>query len=232
MQSCVAVELGTDCSIDAGVILGYPPGRPVERVPVRIGDRAQVRSGTVIYACVEIGNGFETGHNVVVREGNRIGDDCAIWNGTTVDYDCVLGNRVRIHCNGYICQYTTIEDDVFLAPGVMLANDPHPLCTKCMQGPTIKAGAKIGINSTILPHVIIGENALVGAGSVVIANVPARAVVVGSPARIISDVDDLKCPFDIVKPYENGIDVRRRPEWKTVPPLTRPVVRPGTLLKT
>ena len=232
MQSCVPVELGIDCSIDAGVILGYPPGRSIERTLVRIGDRAQVRSGTVIYASVEIGNGFETGHNVVIREGNRIGDDCAVWNGTTIDYDCVLGNRVRIHCNGYVCQYTTIEDDVFLAPGVMLANDPHPLCTKCMQGPTIKAGAKIGINSTILPHVVIGDNALVGAGSVVIADVPARAVVVGSPARIISDVDDLKCAFDIVKPYENGIDVRRRPEWKTVSPLPRPVVRPGTFLKT
>jgi hypothetical protein len=60
----------------------------------------------------------------------------------------------------------------------------------------------------------------------VIADVPARAVVVGSPARIISDVDDLKCAFDIVKPYESGIDVRRRPEWNTVAPLPRPVVRP------
>ena len=226
MQSCVPVELGADCSIDAGVILGYPPGRPIDRKPVRIGDRAQIRSGSVIYASVEIGDGFETGHNVIIREGNRIGYDCAIWNGTTIDYDCVLGNRVRIHCNSYVCQFTTIEDDVFLAPGVMLANDPHPFCTKCMQGPTIKSGAKIGINSTILPHVIIGENALVGAGSVVIMDVPARAVVVGSPARIISDVDDLKCAFDIVKPYEGGIDVRRRPEWDTVASLPRPVVRP------
>jgi acetyltransferase-like isoleucine patch superfamily enzyme len=226
VQSCVPIELGQDCSIDAGVILGYPPGRPIERKPVRIGDHAQIRSGTVIYASVEIGNGFETGHNVVIREDNRIGHDCAIWNGTTIDYTCVLGNRVRIHCNSYVCQYSIIEDDVFLAPGVMLANDPHPLCTKCMQGPTIKSGAKIGINSTIRPPVIVGENALVGAGSVVISDVPARAVVVGSPARIIGDVDSLKCAFDLVKPYENGIDVRRRPEWNTIAPLSRPVVRP------
>jgi acetyltransferase-like isoleucine patch superfamily enzyme len=226
VQDCVAIELGRDCSIDPGVILGYPPGRPVERYPVRIGDNARIRSGSVVYASVVVGSGFETGHNVVIREGNRIGNDCAIWNHTTVDYDCVLGNRVRIHCNVYVSQYTTIEDDVFLAPGVMLANDPHPICTKCMQGPTIRAGARIGIRATILPHIIIGENALVGAGSVVTRDVPPHAVVAGSPARVIGGVDELECPFDIVKPYENGIDVRRRPEWAAIAPLPHPVIRP------
>ena len=227
MQSCVPIELGRDCAIDPGVILGYPPGRPIERKPVRIGARAQIRSGSVIYASVEIGDGFETGHGVIIREENRIGHDCAVWNHTTIDYDCLLGSRVRIHCNVYVCQYSVIEDDVFLAPGVLLANDPHPLCTKCMQGPTIKSGARIGIGATILPHVIVGENALVGAGSVVTENVPARAVVAGSPARVVSDVDQLECPFDLVKPYQDGIDVRRRPEWNTVAPLPRPVVRPA-----
>ncbi|MGC1203024.1 MAG: hypothetical protein WA879_15865, partial [Candidatus Acidiferrales bacterium] len=62
MQSCVAVELGADCTIDEGVLLGYPPGRPVARTPVRIGSKAQIRSGTVVYASVEIGDGLETGH--------------------------------------------------------------------------------------------------------------------------------------------------------------------------
>jgi acetyltransferase-like isoleucine patch superfamily enzyme len=143
-----------------------------------------------------------------------------------VDYDCVLGDRVRIHCNAYIAQYTILEDDVFLAPGVAIANDPHPICTKCMQGPTIKAGARIGVGATILSHLTIGENALVGAGSVVTKSVPARAVVVGSPARVIGDVDSLECPFDIVKPYRDGLDVRRRPEWKTVSPLPRPIQWP------
>lgn len=227
MESCVPVELGKNCAIDPGVLLGYPPGRPVERRPVRIGDHAQIRSGSVIYASVVIGAGFETGHGVVVREGNRIGDDCAIWNYSTIDYDCVLGDRVRIHCNVYVAQYTTIEDDVFLAPGVALANDPHPLCTKCMEGPIIKAGARVGVGAIIFPHVIVGENALIGAGSVVTKDVPARAVVIGSPARVIGDVDDLECPFDIVKPYQDGLDVRRRPEWNAVAPLPRPIPRTG-----
>lgn len=227
MESCVPVELGKNCSIDPGVLLGYPPGRHVERRPVRIGDNAQIRSGSVIYASVVIGAGFETGHGVIIREGNQIGHDCAIWNFSTIDYDCVLGDRVRIHCNVYLAQYTTVEDDVFLAPGVALANDPHPLCTKCMEGPTIKAGARVGVGAIILPHVIVGENALIGAGSVVTKDVPARAVVIGSPARVIGDADDLECPFDIVKPYQDGLDVRRRPEWTTVAALPRPIRRTG-----
>ena len=227
MKPCVPLLLGQNCVVDPSALLGYPTGRRIELCPVRIGDGARIRSGTAIYATVEIGARFETGHNVVIREENRIGDDCAVWNNSTIDYGCVLGHRVKIHCNVYVAQYTVIEDDVFLAPGVIIANDPHPLCTKCMQGPTIKAGARIGVNATLLPHLVIGENSLVGAGSVVTRDVPPRAVVVGSPARVVSDVDSLECPFDIVKPYVDGLDVRRRPEWETVAALQRPVRRPA-----
>ena len=227
MQPCVPLELGKSCVIDEGAFVGCATGRHIVLRPVRIGEGAHLRSGTAIYASVEIGKGFETGHNVVVREETKIGDDCAVWNNSTIDYGCVLGSRVKIHCNCYVAQYTVLEDDVFLAPGVTIANDPHPLCTKCMQGPTIRAGARIGVNATILPHLVIGENSLVGAGAVVTRDVPPRAVVAGNPARWVSDVDDLECPFEIVKPYVNGIDVRRRPEWETVPALARPVRRPS-----
>jgi acetyltransferase-like isoleucine patch superfamily enzyme len=226
MQACVDVSLGEGSLVDPDVLLGYKPGRQIELHPVRIGERAQLRSGTVIYASVRIGAGFETGHHVVIREQNVIGNDCAIWNNSTIDYGCALGDRVRIHCNVYISQYTTIEDDVFLAPGVMIANDPHPICTKCMQGPTLKAGARIGINSVLMAHIVVGRNALVGAGSVVTHDVPDATVVAGSPARVICRVDELDCPFEIVRPYIDGIDVKRRREWETVPSLPRPIRRP------
>jgi len=225
-QPCVPLELGEGCSVDPSALLGHPTGRSIELRLVRIGPGAQIRSGTVIYASVDIGSRFETGHNVVIREETTIGHDCQVWNNSTIDYGCVLGDRVKIHCNVYVAQYTVLEDDVFLAPGVMIANDPHPLCTKCMQGPTIRAGARVGIGAKVMPHVVIGENALVGAGSVVLSDVPPRAVVAGNPARVINEVDNLECPFGIVKPYVNGIDVRRRPEWETVPALPRPIHRP------
>ena len=155
------------------MLLGYPSGRPGVAGDTRIGAGARIRAGSIIYAAVEIGEDFETGHHAIVREENRIGSHCTIWNNSTIDYGCVIGDRVKIHCNVYIAQFTTIEDDVFLAPGVTIANDPHPICTKCMQGPTIRRGARIGVNVTLLPLITIGENALVGAGSVVTADVPA-----------------------------------------------------------
>jgi acetyltransferase-like isoleucine patch superfamily enzyme len=221
------VALGPGASIDPGVILGYPSGRAGVSGPTRIGAGARLRAGSIIYAAVAIGDGFETGHHAIVREENRIGSHCTLWNNSTIDYGCVLGNRVRIHCNVYIAQFTTLEDDVFLAPGVTIANDPHPVCTKCMQGPTIRQGARIGVNVTLLPLITIGEHALVGAGSVVTGDVPAGMLVAGNPARVVGPVDSLECPFGIVIPYEHGVDVRHRPEWTTVAPLSRPVTRPA-----
>lgn len=222
----VDVQLGADSVIDPGVLLGYPSGRPGVSGGTRIGRAARIRAGTIIYAAVEVGEDFETGHHAVVREENKIGSHCTLWNNSTIDYGCVIGDRVKIHCNVYVAQFTIVEDDVFLAPGVTIANDPHPICTKCMQGPTIRKGARIGVNVTLLPLITIGEHALVGAGSVVTADVPAGMLVAGNPARVIGPVDSLECPFGIVIPYVGGIDVRHRPEWTDVPALTRPITKP------
>lgn len=80
-----------------------------------------------------------------------------------------------------------------------------------MRGPTIRRGARIGINATLLPHIDIGEGALVGAGSVVTTDIPARTVAYGNPARSMKSVDELPCPFDLVeRPYVDGLDVRAR----------------------
>ncbi|MDI6791415.1 MAG: acyltransferase [bacterium] len=187
------IEIGKDPRIDEGVVLGYLSGRKIASLKTIIGHRARVRSGTVIYAGLEIGDNLETGHNVVIREENLIGNNFNIWNNSTVDYGCKIGNNVKIHNNVYIAQFTTLEDDVFLAPGVIIGNDPHPVCTKCMKGPTVKKGARIGINATLLPHIVIGEHSLVGAGAVVTKDVPPRSVVYGSPARVVCSTSELKC---------------------------------------
>ena len=155
---------GAAHEIDPGVILGYRISRAIAFVLLQLGDHARVRSGSVIYANSVIGHHLETGHNVVIREENRIGDHFNVWNNTVIDYGCVIGNNVRIHSNCYIAQFTVIEDDVFIAPGVSVANDPHPICALCMRGPTLKKACRIGVNVTLLPHITVGEGRWSGPG--------------------------------------------------------------------
>jgi acetyltransferase-like isoleucine patch superfamily enzyme len=194
------VLIGRGALIEDNVQLGARSGRMIPAAILRIGKDAVVRGGSVIYAGSVIGDGLETGHNVVIREQNEIGSCFKVWNNSTVDYGCVIGDRVKVHSGCYIAQFSTIEDDVFLGPGASLANDPHPGTAThlCMRGPTIKAGAQIGMNATILPFVTIGERALVGAGAVVTRDVPPGMIVVGNPARILKPVGELSCPLDIV----------------------------------
>jgi acetyltransferase-like isoleucine patch superfamily enzyme len=205
------VRLVNPHTIDESVILGYPTGRSVSDQTLLIGEAAHIRSGTVIYVGTTIGRGLQTGHNVVIREENVIGDHVGIWSNSVIDYGCRIGNNVKIHNNVYVAQFTTIEDDAFLAPGVSIANDMRPLCAECTHagGPTIKRGARIGVNVTILPRVVIGEYALVGAGAVVTKDVPPGAVVYGNPARVYTTVNELPCPLHEGQPaYVDGLKNR------------------------
>jgi acetyltransferase-like isoleucine patch superfamily enzyme len=201
------IRVGEGAVIDPGALVGYRAERLKERKALELGPRARIRSGSVVYEGSRIGAGLQTGHGVILREENLIGDSFSIWNNSCVDYGCVIGNRVKIHNNVYIAQFTTIEDDVFIAPGVIVTNDPCPPCGLCMKGPTIRRGAKIGGGATLLPHIVIGEDARVGAGAVVTRNVPPRALVVGNPARVLRKVTEMDC-FVHLKPraYPDIVD--------------------------
>lgn len=183
--------------IDDLVLIGYPPERGVRDLKTVIGKNARIRSGTVIYAGTIIGRNFETGHNVVVREENVIGDNVRIWSNSVIDYGCRIGNNVKIHCNCYLAQFTTIEDDAFLGPCVTILNDPHPGCKyskECMRGPTIKRGAQIGGNVTILPFVEIGEYSVIGAGSVITRDIPPRTAVYNPLQKAMKPIEEVSCP--------------------------------------
>lgn len=198
------VRLRGKATIDDGVRLGYVPSRG-DGHPLVIGDGARIRSGTVIYRGSRIGQNLETGHNVIIREENIIGDNLRIWSNSIIDYGCIIGNNVKIHNNVYVTQFTIIEDDVFLGPATTLANDIHPACpdaVECMQGPRIKKGAQIGINCCVLPRVVIGEYAVIGAGSVVTKDIPPGMVAYGNPAQVVCKIGDLVCGTGLRdKPY-------------------------------
>jgi acetyltransferase-like isoleucine patch superfamily enzyme len=186
-------ESAPAAAADPDVIIGYPVSR-ADVGPLVLGPGAALRSGTVLYDGTTIGRGLQTGHGVVVREGCLIGDDVSIWSNSVVDYGCRIGDRVKIHCNCYVAQFTELENDVFLAPGVTIANDLYPgdqRSAELMAGPRVGAGAQIGVNVTILPFVRIGAGALIGAGSVVTRDIPPAVVAFGSPAVPRREVADL-----------------------------------------
>lgn len=201
------VHLGENVEIGDFVVIGQPPrGRAPGELPTIIGDGAVIRSHTVIYAGNRIGQRFQTGHGALLREENEVGDDVSIGSGSVVEHHVRIGNGVRIHSQAFVPEYSTLEDGCWLGPRVALTNVLHPLCPKakvCLRGPTIKRGAKIGANATILPDLVVGEGALVGAGAVVVKDVPPHTVVAGNPAKPIKGTAALTCPYDLIEhPYE------------------------------
>src|SRR5207253_7913730 len=108
--------------------------------------------------------------------------------------DTSIGAMTKIQADAYITAYSTLEEHVFVAPCVVTTNDNFMGRTEqrhdLIKGPTIRRGARIGGGAVLCPGIEIGEEAFVGAGAIVIRDVPARAVVVGSPARQIREVPD------------------------------------------
>ena len=206
VQLYANVTLGEGHDLQPPCIVGKPPrGAGEGERPLAIGPGAVVRPFTTIYAGSVIGAGLQTGQGASIREGNRLGDDVSVGTNAVLEFGNRIGSRVRIH-SGCFLELVTIEDDVFVGPNVVFTDDPHPMgCPRyedCKGGATVRRLARIGANSTILPGVEIGEGSLIGAGSVVVEDVPEGAVVAGSPARVIKMVAELECwPGWFERPY-------------------------------
>jgi acetyltransferase-like isoleucine patch superfamily enzyme len=148
---------------------------------------ANVRSGTVLYANSRIGDNFQTGHNVLVREKSTIGKHVLIGTGTVVDGNMTIGNYVKIESNCYICTDMKIGNQCFFGPNVVCTNDMYPLKLRDTYkaiGPVIEDNVTIGGGVVLCPGVRIGSGSFIGAGTVVTKNIPKNSFVKGNPGRI------------------------------------------------
>jgi UDP-2-acetamido-3-amino-2,3-dideoxy-glucuronate N-acetyltransferase len=151
--------------------------------PMGICESESVGSGTRVWAFAH------------VLPGAVIGGDCNICDQVFIEGDVIVGSRVTVKCGVQLYDGLRVEDDVFIGPNATFTNDPFP---RSKQHPpsyaqtVIRRGASIGANATILPGLEVGESAMVGAGAVVTRSVPAHAIVVGNPARIVGYVDSAR----------------------------------------
>src|SRR4051794_40937460 len=162
--------------------------------PVEIGAGTVISTGAIVFAGSQIGAACIVGDQACVRERVTIADDVVVGRGALVENDTTIGRGTRIQAEAYVTAYTTVEEDVFIAPCVVTTNDNFMGRTEkrkaLMKGPTIRRGARVGGGAILCPGIEVGEEAFVGAGAVVTKDVPPRKVVVGSPARVLRDVND------------------------------------------
>jgi acetyltransferase-like isoleucine patch superfamily enzyme len=193
-------RIGAGTRIQDGAVIGKPLALGSRSTasreappPAVVGPGATIGAGAVIVAGARIGEGAVIGDQAHVRERATIGDRTVVGRGSAIDNDVAVGAGVRIQTGCYITAFTTIEDDVFIAPGVYTTNDDtmarhsadHPL-----RAPSLRRACRVGGGVVIVPGVEIGEEAFVAAGAVVTKDVPARMVAMGVPARVVRPVPD------------------------------------------
>ena len=191
-------SIGDDSMLLDNVTLGFPSTdlllslrqvdlnlEHAEYEGATIGSDAIIRSDTVIYCSVTVGDHVRTGHRVLVRENTKIGSHVLVGTGTVIDNDCRIGSHVSIQSCVYIPTGTVIGDHVFLGPNVTLTNDRYPIRVKQDLEPVvIRRGASIGANSVLLPGITVGEGAMTAAGAVVTEDVPDWHLALGMPAEM------------------------------------------------
>jgi acetyltransferase-like isoleucine patch superfamily enzyme len=193
--------IGDGCEIQDGAIVGKPPklarhssaSRPGPPPPLVLGPGAVVCARAIVFAGAEIAARAILGDQSYVRERARIGEGTLIGRGSAVDNDVRIGARVRVQTDVYLTAFSELDDDVFVGPGVCTTNDDTMARhgpEYALRGAQLRRACRIGGGAVLCPGVEVGEEAFVAAGSVVAADVPARAVVMGVPARAVREVPD------------------------------------------
>jgi acetyltransferase-like isoleucine patch superfamily enzyme len=160
---------------------------------VLLGEGVRLGGHVVIHPGVRIGAAARIGDHAQIRDGATIGAGATIGSFSAVDPGVVVGERVSVQTRCYLAGGSTIEDDAFLGPGVTLTNDNtmgRHTAGEELHGALLRRACRIGGGVVICPGVEIGEEAFVAAGAVVAADVEARAVAIGVPARKVREVGD------------------------------------------
>jgi acetyltransferase-like isoleucine patch superfamily enzyme len=192
--------VGQGARLQDGVVVGKPlalgPRSSAPREappPAVIGARATICAGAVLVAGARIGQLAVVGDQAHVRERAVVGEGTVVGRGSAIDNDVTIGAHVRVQTGCYITAYSTVEDDVFIAPSVTLTNDDtmgrHGSEYE-VRGATLRRACRVGARVVLLPGIEVGEEAFVAAGSVVTRSVPARTLVMGTPARPVREIDD------------------------------------------
>lgn len=186
---------------DAGVPAAPPAGERAAFIhPQALVETEDVGAGTRVWAFAHL------------LPGAAVGRDCNICDGVFIEGDVVVGDRVTVKCGVQLWNGVTLEDDAFIGPNATFTNDPFPRSREYPSSfprTVVRRGASIGANATLLPGITIGERAMVGAGAVVTRDVPARAIVVGNPARVVGTVDASDNRIDAKPPRAAGLDAVR-----------------------
>ena len=181
------VELGENCTIEDNCIIGVPGKGSSDGEKTILGKNSHIRAGSIIYAGNQIGDNFQTGNRVNIRENNQIGSNVSIGTGSVIEHQIVIEDDVRIHSLCFVPEFSKIHSGAWIGPSVVLTNAKYPNQSDTkdnLVGPTIGSGARIGANSTILPGVKIGAGSFIGAASLVSKDVPDNKLAFGHPAKI------------------------------------------------
>jgi len=173
-------EAGESTVIDPGVVVGYGVADDAGRVV--LGANCTIRTGTIVYHHVRVGDYFQTGHNAMIRELTVIGNHVVLGTNSIIDGNVEIADFVKIESNCYIPTHVRIGTRVFLGPGVVLTNDRYPLRLRDAykpEGPVIEDDVTIGGGVTVMPGVRIGAGSFIAGGAVVTKDVPPSSLVVG-----------------------------------------------------
>jgi acetyltransferase-like isoleucine patch superfamily enzyme len=185
----------------------------IENNPLQIGANAVIRSHAVIYSDSKIGDYFQTGHHVTVREKTVAGHHLRIGTLSDLQGYCEIGDYVSMHSNVHISMASKIGNYVWIFPYCVFTNDPIPP-SEIEKGCTIEDYCIIATKSTLLPGVTIGKNAFVGAGSIVTQDVPPNMIALGVPAKLKGDISQIKNPITNKSAYPWPPRFDRNMPWK------------------